>query len=112
MHANVKITVKYLPPTNTLGSRYRVSSDNVTALPDRTVSRDHGLHHDDQVDALIDQRIQALIAAKTERVKTQYSVAGSGIEADRLVVKATEVVTFAEQGVTTALLRLTVEVRQ
>jgi hypothetical protein len=112
MNANTKITVKYLGPTNTRGSRYRVTSDQITALPATTVSRDYDLHHDDQVDALIDQRIKALVAAKVAYVQQQFLVAGSGIEADRVQVQVSEVVTFARAGITEALVRIWTEVRQ
>lgn len=112
MNANTKITVKYLRPTNSRGVRYRITSTSFPALPAKTVSRDYDLNPDEQVDQLIDQRIKDIVAATVQFKQQQFSVAGSGIEADRIEVECSEVVTFSSAGVTEALVRIWTEVRQ
>lgn len=112
MNANCKITVKYLPATDTKGARFAVRSENVTNLPTKYVARDYDLGGDDQVDAIIDERIKAIVEAKRAWVQQTYGVPGSGIEPDRVVITVSEVVTWARAGITEALVRITTEVRQ
>lgn len=112
MNANCKITVKYLGPSTTKGARFAVKSDNVTHQPTKYVARDYDLGGDSQVEAIIDERIKAIVAAKRAWVQQTYGVAGSGIEPDRVVIAVSEVVTWARAGVTEALVRITTEVRQ